>query len=102
MKTNNLVTQLILAGIRLPMLEHRFHPQRRWRFDFAWPERKIAVEIEGGTFTRGRHVRPLGYEGDCEKYNEAALLGWKVLRFTTRQIAKGIALATLERALQDS
>lgn len=100
MKTNNLLVQLKLAGLPMPVAEFRFHPERKWRFDFAWPDKRIAVEIEGGTFTRGRHVRPLGYECDCEKYNEAALRGWKVLRFTTRQITKGIALATIEIALQ--
>jgi len=62
--------------------EHRFHPTRRWRFDFAWPSKKIAVEIEGGTWTGGRHTRGAGFQKDCEKYNAAAVLGWTVLRFT--------------------
>lgn len=62
--------------------EYRFHDTRRWRFDFAWPERNVAVEIEGGVWTRGRHTRGKGFENDCEKYNAAVLLGWRVLRFT--------------------
>jgi very-short-patch-repair endonuclease len=65
-----------------PTPEFRFHPKRRWRFDFAWPAEKIAVECEGGTWSGGRHTRGKGYEGDCEKYNEAVILGWRVLRFT--------------------
>jgi len=56
---------------------------RRWRFDEAWPARKVAVELEGGVYSGGRHVRPEGFEKDCEKYNAAVSLGWRVLRFTT-------------------
>lgn len=65
-----------------PQEEYQFHPVRRWRFDFAWPERLIALEIEGW----GRHQRFVGYRNDCEKYLEAALLGWTVLRLTTQQV----------------
>jgi len=75
-----------------PQREYVFHPGRRWRFDFAWPEEKIAVEIEGGTFQNGRHQRPLGFENDCRKYNAAVLDGWKVLRFTTRMVTSGAAI----------
>ena len=57
--------------------EYRFSPARRWRFDFAWPDIKLAVEIEG----RGRHQTVVGYRSDCDKYNEAVRLGWRVLRF---------------------
>lgn len=53
-----------------------FAKPRRFRADFAWPDRKLIVEVEGGTFTRGRHVRPLGFEHDCTKYNLAALQGF--------------------------
>ena len=71
---------------------------RDWRFDFAWPDRGLAVEVEGGTWSGGRHTRGGGFEGDCEKYNAAALLGWKVLRFTGGMVESGLAAATLERA----
>ncbi len=57
--------------------EYRFHPTRMWRFDFAWPQIKLAVEIEG----RGRHQSFVGFNKDIEKYNEAVRLGWRVLRF---------------------
>jgi|GEM_PF-1496855 len=69
--------------IPVPQQEHMFHPTRRWRFDFAWPDRKIAVELEGGTWMRGAHVRGTRYAADCEKYNAAADLGWSVYRYTT-------------------
>ena len=54
-----------------------------WRLDFAWIDQQVALELEGGVYTRGRHVRPIGYTRDCEKYNKAQELGWLVLRYTT-------------------
>ena len=60
-----------------PMREYRFHG---WRFDFAWPKLRVAVEIDGGTFTGGDHVRGKGYQRDCKKNNQAQLEGWSVLR----------------------
>ena len=82
-----------------PTTEHRFAPPRRWRFDVAFPDRKLAVEIEGGVWTKGRHTRPGGFLADCEKYNRAAVLGWRLLRFTPAQVMDGTARATLAEAL---
>ena len=63
--------------------EHRFHPVRQWRFDFAHPEWRIAVECEGlRRDGKGRHQSFLGFTNDCRKYNAAAELGWLVLRCT--------------------
>jgi very-short-patch-repair endonuclease len=87
-------------GMLMPECEVDFAPGRKWRFDFAWPERKLAVEVEGGTWSGGRHTRGDGFERDCEKYNAAALLGWTVLRFTTAMVDDGRALETIERALR--
>lgn len=64
-----------------PLREYRFHPTRKWLMDFAWPRQRVAVEIEGGTYSNGRHTRGSGFAEDCMKYNAAALLGWTVLRF---------------------
>ena len=78
---------IILKSMGLdPVQEYQFHPVRKWRFDFAFPEHKVAVEIEGGTFGKSRHTTGTGYEKDCEKYNAAVLNGWKVFRFTGRMI----------------
>ena len=63
--------------------EYRFHPTRKWRFDFAHVETMICIELEGGVWSGGRHVRGQGFISDCEKYNAAQLLGWRVFRFTT-------------------
>ena len=66
--------------------EYKFHPTRRWRFDFYLPDFLTAIEIEGGIYTQGRHTRPQGYTNDCEKYNAAQLLGFKVLRYPSSYI----------------
>lgn len=76
---------LKLTGFEL-ISEYRFHPVRRWKFDFCHIESKIAIEIEGGAFTQGRHTRGLGFIADMEKYNNAVILGWKILRFTPSQM----------------
>lgn len=66
----------------LPLAEYRFAIPRRWRFDFCWCDAKLAIELEGGTRSNGRHNRAAGYAADCEKYNAAMMAGWRVLRFT--------------------
>jgi len=80
--------------------EHRFHPVRRWRFDYAWPDRKIALEVEGGVFTGGRHSRGAGMIADMQKYNTAALLGWRVLRVVPRDLAKLATAQMLVEAME--
>jgi very-short-patch-repair endonuclease len=64
-----------------PVYEHAFHAQRRWRFDCAWPAQMVALEIDGGAWSNGRHTRGQGFLNDLDKLNSAVLLGWKVLRF---------------------
>lgn len=78
--------QLRSLGVPEPEREYRFHPTRRWRFDFAWVDRKVAAEVEGGVWVRGRHTRGAGYVADCAKYNSATLLGWRVLRIPTPMV----------------
>ena len=71
-----------------PDREVQFHPTRKWRFDFVWPEQRVAVEIHGGTFMKGRtgHTSGVGVQRDCEKSNAATMLGWRVLHFTTQDL----------------
>ena len=95
-----LLFQFQLAGLPEPQREFLFHRKRKWRFDLAWPELLIAVEVEGGVWTGGRHVRGQGYEGDCEKYNEAQLAGWMVLRFTPGMMKRGKANLVIEKAIR--
>lgn len=80
--------------------EYRFHGTRKWRFDLAWPDYKVAFEREGGTFTGGRHTRGASYARDCEKYNAAASAGWCVIRATADMLRSGLALAQLLEALE--
>jgi very-short-patch-repair endonuclease len=80
-----------VAGLA-PEREHKFHPVRRWKFDFAFPEKMLAVEVEGGTWNMGRHTRGSGYVKDLEKYNAATILGWRVLRYSTEMVISGIAI----------
>lgn len=79
--------------------EHVFHPVRKWRFDYAHVERKIAVECEGGIWRRGggAHSHPSNIMRDLEKYNAAAALDWLVFRFTTDQFKDGTAGAFMRR-----
>ncbi|HXG10564.1 MAG TPA: hypothetical protein VNK04_12450 [Gemmataceae bacterium] len=98
--TDPLTALLTAAGLPTPVREYRFAPPRFWRFDYAWPAERIALEVEGGIWVRGRHVRGRGYEADLTKYNEATLAGWTVLRVTPAMLADGRALAWLERALR--
>lgn len=87
-----------------PVYEYRFCPTRKWRFDVAWPGKTkrartgVSLEVEGGVWSNGRHVRGRGYVNDMEKYNHAQLLGWIVLRCTP-QTAHQVA-GLLKEALQ--
>lgn len=73
---------------------------RRWRFDLAWPEVMLAAEIDGGTYSGGRHVSPLGFERDAEKMSWAAILGWRVLRFTSKTVESGYGVQMLAEAFK--
>ena len=86
----------------MPAREHRFHAERKWRFDFAWVAERVAVECEGAIWAGGRHTRGAGFEADCEKLSEAAAVGWLVIRATKPQIDSGRALEWARRALEAS
>jgi hypothetical protein len=80
--------------------EYRFSEGRQWRFDFAWPDRHVACEVEGGGWVGGRHVRGKGFAQDLEKYNAAAMMGWVVIRVDGRMIEDGRAVKYLESLLK--
>lgn len=87
------------AGLPIPEREYRFAAPRRWRFDFCYPDRKLAIECQGGIYSGGRHARGYGIDADLEKHNAAVLRGWDVLYFTSSMINGGLALDTLRQAL---
>lgn len=91
--------QVQATGLPAPVREFRFHPGRKWRFDFCWPEHNLAVEIEGAVWVRGRHTRGSGFVQDMEKYNAAAVAGWRVLRFDPGMVENGTARAQVALAL---
>lgn len=66
--------------------EFRFHQTRKWRSDFAHLESRTLIEIEGGIYIQGRHNRAAGFIADAEKYLEAFLADWNVVRLTGPQI----------------
>jgi hypothetical protein len=104
-------TGCIALGLPFPEKEHQFAPPRRFAFDWAWPTEKIALEVEGGIYGRGKAClmcgrKPVGahtsierLKSDMEKYNLAACLGWRVLRARPEQIDSGEVYGLLERVL---
>lgn len=79
--------------------EFRFHPIRKWRFDYALPDHRLAIEVEGGVWSGGRHIRPRGFLGDMEKYNSASALGWRVLRVTPDTLCSSATLDLVRQAI---
>jgi hypothetical protein len=94
---------LIAHGADVPtgQPEYSFaQPWRQWRFDWAWPDQRVAVELDGGQYLAngGRH----NTDSDREKLNSAAALGWRVLRFSGSALRQHGAecVALLRRALE--
>ena len=92
---------LDVFDVQKPVREYRFDTKRRWRFDFAWPDAKFAVEVEGITYDGGRHQRLGGFEKDCEKYEAAMLQGWTVYRVTHARIKSGKAVTVIRAMIRD-
>lgn len=82
-----------------PVPEHAFYSGRRWRFDVAWVDEKIAIDIQGGTWVQGGHSRGKGHENDCEKLCEAVVLGWRFILVTYKQISTGYAFSCIQKLL---
>ena len=79
--------------------EFKFHPVRKWRFDYAFPEHKIALEVEGGVWTGGRHTSSVGFLNDMEKYNTATLMGWRFFRTTPDDLYRKKTLDLIKNAI---
>ena len=82
--------------------EYAFHPTRRWRFDYAIPQYKIAIEVEGGVWISGRHINPKGFLSDMEKYNEATRLGWRLIRCTPDRQYSTAILSLIKETIQNN
>lgn len=69
-----------------PLTEHRFHPRRLWKMDYAWPAQRLFLEVEGGVWINGAHTRASGFVRNLEKYNTAAAMGWRLIRCQPRDL----------------
>ncbi len=93
-----LALDLTAAGIPYER-EYKFCEDRRFRFDFAIPDHMLAIEVDGGTWSGGRHTSGVGFRNDCVKTNLAVLHGWRVLRFTADMVRDG-CLGVIEEAMR--
>lgn len=84
--------QCRLLGIAEPQRNWRFHETRRWEIDFAWPELRIGVEIQGGVWSGGKHGRGAGIVKDMQKHNALLDLKWRVWLYTPGEVLRGEAL----------
>lgn len=98
---NAMAFQIKAAKLPIPKRHVKWHPARQFHWDFYWPEFRLALEVEGGQSVPGggHHQRRGGYELDCIRHSEAALMGFTLLRFTSRQVFDGTALGYVERAI---
>lgn len=103
-KTGSFGERILAAQLDLEKIEYdlefKFHPQRRWRADFRITGYPVLVEVEGGTWSNGRHSRGSGFAKDCEKYNAAAKLGYFVIKGTTDQVRSGQLLQDIKEMIQ--
>jgi very-short-patch-repair endonuclease len=99
---HDLFTTICKSNIGIECVkEFRFHPTRKWRFDYAFVEQKIAVEVDGGVWIGGRHNRASGYVKDLEKFNAATALGWVVLKFTPEQLYRSATFDLIKETIKN-
>jgi very-short-patch-repair endonuclease len=91
---------MLAAGLPTFQKEVMLIPGRRYRVDRYLPAYRLAVELEGGTYmAKSRHTSPTGFESDCVKYNELAIRGITLLRFTRKMIDSGMAVQMVLRVV---
>lgn len=107
----------VLQELKLKVIpEHKFHPSRKWKFDYAIPSHNIAIEVEGGAFKErtytnkngkeittigGRHNSGTGFINDMEKYNAGTALGWRILRVTPDNLLKQNTLDLISQTINN-
>jgi len=94
-----ILTQIKMYGLPEPETQAKIIPGRKWKWDLAWPSKRLAVEIQGGIWTGGKHGRGAGIVKDMDKLNAATLAGWRVLQFANTHIRSGKAVALIEKAI---
>lgn len=98
---DTLAAHIKLLGLPEPIREYVAIPGRRFRWDFAWPNFRLLLEVQGGTWGKGAHSGGVGASRDCEKGNLATCAGWRTLAVTTDQIRKGQAVRFLQAFFND-
>ena len=86
-------------NIPLPITEYQFHPTRKWRFDYYWQQNKFALEVEGGVWTGGRHIRGTGFIKDMEKYNSAAIMGFRIIRTVPNELTSESTIRMIKQLI---
>ena len=101
---NQLNANPYYRALSLPdsVTEFKFAKRRRFRFDYAWPDHKVALEVDGGVWTRGRHVRPVGYINDQEKMNLARELGWVVIHCQPQDLLTTKTINMIQSSIEKS
>lgn len=89
------------CGLPAPVYEYQFCPGRKWRFDLAWPEHRVAVEVQGGIWTSGRHARGRGIAGDMEKFNTATRMGWSILLVQPVDLCTNLTVGMILETIQN-
>jgi hypothetical protein len=87
----------------MPQRNYRFHPMRRFEIDWAWPEQKVGVEIQGGIWIpggKGAHSRPMNIVRDMTKHNLLLDAGWRVWHYTPKEVIDGIAIEHIDKILR--
>ena len=99
-KAQTFLLMLKARKMPTPTPEFVFHPTRKFRFDYAWPDARLALEVEGGVWSRGAHGRGTGIVRDMEKSTLAAGEGWRIIRVTPSNLATSDTIDHIHRALQ--
>ena len=94
-----LAFQIRAMGLPEPVREYQAVPKRKFRYDFAFVQEKLLVEVQGGIWIRGSHARPKGITRDMTKLNLAQLAGWRVLQFSPAMVRSGEAVKMIAKAL---
>lgn len=85
--------------VALPVPEYRFHPVRKWRLDYAWPDQRLGLEVQGGLFIKGGHSTGAGIAKDHDKYNAMAVMGWRLLQVQPKYLETPGTVALIRDAL---
>lgn len=102
MKYNSVIVRAFFreCGLPTPLEEYQFHPDRKWRFDFAFPFEKVALEVDGGIWIGGGHNRGAQLKKTWEKENEANAIGWHIFKCEPKDLCSKSVVEFLKRAMK--